>query len=93
MAVAAAHHMSLDGIVDPDALLARLTNHTPSLVQDYLQGRPMEIDQLLKAPQAFARQAGVPTPTLDALVAIGAQIETRFRNIKNCIITRSDEVQ
>jgi 2-dehydropantoate 2-reductase len=45
-------------------------NHRPSLLQDYERGRPMEIDALVRAPQAFARAAGLSTPTLDALAAL-----------------------
>jgi 2-dehydropantoate 2-reductase len=46
--------------------------HKPSMLQDYERGRPMEIEAQLKAPLALARAAGVPTPTLDALVALAA---------------------
>jgi 2-dehydropantoate 2-reductase len=45
-------------------------NHRPSLLQDYERDRPMEIDALVRAPQAFARAAGLSTPTLDALAAL-----------------------
>jgi 2-dehydropantoate 2-reductase len=48
-------------------------NHRPSLLQDYERGRPMEIDALVRAPQAFARAAGLATPTLDALAALAIQ--------------------
>jgi 2-dehydropantoate 2-reductase len=45
-------------------------NHRPSLLQDYERGRPMEIDALVSAPQAFARTAALSTPTLDVLAAL-----------------------
>jgi 2-dehydropantoate 2-reductase len=45
-------------------------NHRPSLLQDYERGRPMEIDALVRAPQAFARIAGLSTPTLDVLASL-----------------------
>jgi 2-dehydropantoate 2-reductase len=45
-------------------------DHKPSILQDYERGRPMEIDALVKAPAAFARAAGVSTPTLDLLAAL-----------------------
>jgi 2-dehydropantoate 2-reductase len=45
-------------------------NHKPSLLQDYERGRPMEIDTLVRAPQAFARVAGLSTPMLDLLAAL-----------------------
>ena len=45
-------------------------NHRPSLLQDYERGRPMEIDALVRGPQAFARAAGLTTPTLDVMAAL-----------------------
>ncbi|QOZ06726.1 ketopantoate reductase family protein [Bradyrhizobium sp. CCBAU 51765] len=48
-------------------------NHKPSLLQDYELGRAMEIDVLVKAPQAFARTAGLSTPTLDLIAALAIQ--------------------
>jgi 2-dehydropantoate 2-reductase len=44
--------------------------HKPSILQDYEQGRPMEIDALVTAPAAFARAANLPTPMLDMLAAL-----------------------
>lgn len=48
-------------------------NHKPSILQDYELGRPMEIDALVRAPAAFARAAGVPTPMLDLMAALAVQ--------------------
>jgi 2-dehydropantoate 2-reductase len=45
-------------------------NHKPSLLQDYELGRAMEIDTLVRAPQAFARAAALSTPMLDLLAAL-----------------------
>jgi 2-dehydropantoate 2-reductase len=44
--------------------------HKPSILQDYERGRPMEIEAQLATPLAFARQANVVTPTLDALIPL-----------------------
>jgi 2-dehydropantoate 2-reductase len=44
--------------------------HKPSMMQDYERGRPMEIDAQIMLPLAFARAAGVPAPTLEALAAL-----------------------
>lgn len=49
--------------------LARST-HLQSIVQDLVAGRPMEIDALLRVPLDLARAAGVPTPSLDVIVAL-----------------------
>ena len=45
-------------------------NHKPSILQDFERGRPMEIDALVRAPQAFARNAGVATPMIDLLAGL-----------------------
>jgi 2-dehydropantoate 2-reductase len=47
--------------------------HKPSMLQDYERGRPMEVEAQLMAPLAFARAAGVPTPTLDAILHLAAE--------------------
>jgi len=48
-------------------------DHKPSLLQDFERGRPMEIDTLVRAPAAFAKAAGLPTPMLDLLAALAIQ--------------------
>jgi 2-dehydropantoate 2-reductase len=45
-------------------------DHKPSILQDYELGRAMEIDVLVRAPAAFARAAGLPTPMLDLMAAL-----------------------
>jgi 2-dehydropantoate 2-reductase len=45
-------------------------DHKPSILQDYELGRAVEIDVLVRAPAAFARAAGLPTPMLDLLAAL-----------------------
>ena len=49
-------------------------NHKPSLLQDYELGRPMEIDTLVRAPQAIAKAAGLSTPMLDLLAALAIRM-------------------
>ncbi len=68
--IAAAHGYDLNDTVDPDKLLASLVDHKPSLLQDYEQGRPMEVAEIIEAPVAFARAQNISTPTLDTLSAI-----------------------
>jgi 2-dehydropantoate 2-reductase len=46
--------------------------HKPSMLQDYERDRPMEIESQLMAPLAFARAAGVATPTLDMVIPLAA---------------------
>jgi 2-dehydropantoate 2-reductase len=42
----------------------------PSMLQDVLQGRPLELAPILEQVQLFAREASVETPTLDALFTL-----------------------
>ena len=69
--IAAAHGISFDYDIDADFAPGGLfPPHKPSILQDYELGRPMEVEALLMTPLAFARAAGVPTPTLDTVVAL-----------------------
>ncbi|MBM3646840.1 MAG: 2-dehydropantoate 2-reductase [Alphaproteobacteria bacterium] len=71
LAVAAAHGVVLDDHPDQRYGPKRVyTSHRPSILQDYDLGRPMEIESIVRAPVAFARSAGIDTPTLDAIEAI-----------------------
>ncbi len=70
-AIAAAMGFSITPDVDDQ--VARSTKgpvHTPSILQDLQLGRPMEVDAMFAVPLEIARLAGVPTPTLDLLVAM-----------------------
>jgi len=57
---------------DPEAQITinRSLAHVPSITQDLLLGRPMEIDAMFDAPLELGRIAGVPMPTLELLVAM-----------------------
>ncbi len=74
LAIAAAQGHDLRGEVSAARLMAGLSEHKPSLLQDYELGRPMEIAEILLAPLAFARLAGIATPTLDAVAAIATRL-------------------
>lgn len=67
------------GPVDREGLRRAAPDHKPSILQDYEAGRAMEIDALVRAPQAFARHAGVATPVLDALAAQAIALADRAR--------------
>ncbi len=70
LAVAAAHGVTLDDSPEVRYGPKRVYfDHRPSILQDYDLGRPMEVEAIVRAPVAFARSAGVPTPTLDAIEA------------------------
>lgn len=70
LAIAAARGHDLTAETDADRILAGIPDHKPSILQDFEQGRPMEIGEIVLAPVAFARTAAVATPTLDAVAAI-----------------------
>jgi 2-dehydropantoate 2-reductase len=57
---------------DPEASIqrGRGSHHRASPLQDLEAGRPLEIDGVYGGFQELARLAGVPTPTLDMLVAL-----------------------
>jgi 2-dehydropantoate 2-reductase len=71
LAVAAAHGVVLDDSPDVRYGPKRVYfDHRPSILQDYDLGRLMEIESIVRAPIAFARSAGIDTPTLDAIEAV-----------------------
>lgn len=58
--------------IDPERTVGINTNlaHRPSILQDLLAGRPMEIDALYSVPLDIARGLDVPMPTLETLVGL-----------------------
>jgi 2-dehydropantoate 2-reductase len=77
-AAAVAHALGANPEADHEKRIAhgRSLDHKPSILQDLELGRPMEIDGIFDAPLELARAAGVPTPTLDLLVAL-AKVRAR----------------
>lgn len=71
-AIARAHGVSVEDAPQRPGgpRLPAVAQHKPSMLQDYELGRPMEIEAILATPRAFARAAGVPVPTLDAVATI-----------------------
>jgi len=59
-------------VTDPESTIKNLRKsaHKSSILQDLELHRPMEVATLYDAPLRLARLAGVPTPTLDLLVAL-----------------------
>jgi 2-dehydropantoate 2-reductase len=47
--------------------------HKTSMLQDLERGRPMEIDALVTAVQELGRLTGLPTPTIDTVLALVRQ--------------------
>jgi 2-dehydropantoate 2-reductase len=47
--------------------------HRTSMLQDLERGRPMEVDALVTSVQEMGRLVGVPTPTIDVVLALVQQ--------------------
>jgi 2-dehydropantoate 2-reductase len=53
--------------------------HKTSMLQDLEQGRPMEVDPLVTVVQELGRRTGIPTPTIDVVLALIQQREATAR--------------
>ena len=58
--------------IDPDRVVAINTSlgHRPSILQDLMAGRPMEIDALYSVPLELAKSLHIAMPTLELLVSL-----------------------
>jgi len=72
-AIARAYGCEVEGAAEQRVRRSASIAHKPSILQDLEAGRPMEVDTLLRAPLRLAREAGVPTPTLDLVVTLAVQ--------------------
>ena len=54
----------------------------PSMLQDVLAGRPIEVEALIGQTQAFARAAGVPVPVIDSIVPLLRGLDRSLRELK-----------
>jgi 2-dehydropantoate 2-reductase len=71
--VAAAMGWDLRKEVDVEKIASRATpgpSSPPSMLQDILRGRPLEVEAHLGQTQAFARAHAVPVPTIDVLLPL-----------------------
>lgn len=79
--VAAALGWDLRAETDVDALTRRgKPGQKPSMLQDVIQGRPVEVEALLGQVQAFARERGVAAPTLDVILPLLRGLDRSLRN-------------
>jgi 2-dehydropantoate 2-reductase len=68
--------------VDPEKIATRATPgpaSTPSMLQDVLLNRPVEVESHLGQTQAFAREVGVKTPTIDVVLPLLRALDTSIR--------------
>jgi len=70
LAVAKAHGIEVEDNFRSSYGTRPTSPHKSSMLQDFERARPPEIDGILTSVQAFARAAGVPTPTVDAVTAL-----------------------
>jgi 2-dehydropantoate 2-reductase len=49
------------------------------MLQDVLLGRPLEVEAHLGQTQAFGREAGVPTPTIDVILPLLRGLDKTIR--------------
>ena len=80
--VAAAMGCDLRKEIDPEKNASRATPgpaSTPSMLQDVLLNRPVEVESHLGQTQAFAREAGVKTPTIDVVLPLLRALDNSIR--------------
>jgi 2-dehydropantoate 2-reductase len=80
--VAAAMGWDLRTEVDVDKHLSRATpgpGSPPSMLQDVLLGRSLEVEAHLGQTQAFAREHGVATPTIDVILPLLRGLDRSIR--------------
>jgi len=80
--VAAATGWDLRKEIDVEKVASRATPgpaSTPSMLQDVLLGRPVEVEAHLGQTQAFGREAGVVTPTIDIILPLLRGLDRTLR--------------
>jgi len=80
LAVSAALGWDLHQEIDVEGLARRgKPGQRPSMLQDVLQGRPIEVEALLGQLQAFAREAGVAVPTINVILPLLRGLDRALR--------------
>lgn len=83
--VAAALGWDLRKEIDPEKIASRATPgpmSPPSMLQDVLLERPIEVEAHLGQTQAFARETGVKTPTIDVVLPLLRGLDKSIRAAK-----------
>jgi len=80
LAVAAAQGWDLRAETDCEAAARRgRPGQRTSMMQDALAGRSMECEALMGQTQAFARELGIATPTIDVMLPLLRGLDRSFR--------------
>ncbi len=70
LAVAAAQGCDLHADIDMAKATGAAPPHRPSMLQDVLARRPIEVEAQVGQLQAFARETGVATPVIDTILPL-----------------------
>jgi len=84
--VAAALGWDLRKEIDVEKIASRATPgpaSTPSMLQDVLLNRPVEVEAHLGQTQAFGRETGVATPTIDVVLPLLRGLDRTIRAAKS----------
>lgn len=81
LAVGAAQGVDLRAEIDPKAIVVagEVSSGPSSMLQDALAERPLEVEPILGQLQAFGRETGVPTPTIDVVAALLRGLDLSIR--------------
>jgi 2-dehydropantoate 2-reductase len=84
LSVALAMGWDLRSEIDPEKQLSRATPSSvpPSMLQDVLLGRSLEVESHLGQTQAFARELRVPVPTIDAVLPLLRGLDQSIRSTR-----------
>jgi len=80
--VAAAMGWDLRNELDVEKIASRATpgpGSPASMLQDVLLGRPLEVEAHLGQTQAYAREHGVPVPTIDVILPLARALDRSIR--------------
>jgi 2-dehydropantoate 2-reductase len=83
--VAAALGWDLRKEIDPEKIAGRAAPgpaSTPSMLQDVLLGRPVEVEAHIGQTQAFARELGVAVPTIDLMLPLLRALDRSLREAR-----------
>jgi 2-dehydropantoate 2-reductase len=78
IAIAFSHGVDISDF-DGEEFRRVVSDHLPSIRQDYERGRPLELDSMLLIPLAFGRIAGVDTPCLEMAATVALQMNSPQR--------------
>jgi 2-dehydropantoate 2-reductase len=83
--VAAAMGWDLRNEIDPEKQLSRSSPSPvpPSMLQDVMLGRSLEVESHLGQTQAFARELGVPVPAIDVVLPLLRGLDQSLRAAKS----------